>query len=283
MNKVYRETGILRLVHLKTSFTDFGRACRYNNADNKDSLPVILLSSAAKKRCQTDQMTRRGQFKTSGFHKMKPDYDNKMIEDPDTKKKRKVKSKSKASRNDENDDEIDTKGKPKNDYDLETYSRGWIAGSDHYDKKNTKKSRNRYLLYGRPQLGKTGVYLQIGYLIWKKLNKPMHTSPRFQNVPVVPLEISSENEEDISVSAPAKVINPEFLGPYPLKRYISSFKLAKPGASKRYGDPNNPDVLEHYKSGAQYPHESVNTKNNEITRRNKNNKNHTKIYQKETS
>ena len=83
LNKVYRETGILRLVHLKTSFTDFGRACRYNNADNKDSLPVILLSSAAKKRCQTDQMTRRGQFKTSGFHKMKPDYDNKMIEDPE--------------------------------------------------------------------------------------------------------------------------------------------------------------------------------------------------------
>ena len=104
LNKVYRETGKLRLVHLKTSFTDFGRACRYNNADNKDSLPVILLSSAAKKRCQTDQMTRRGQFKTSGFHKMKPDYDNKMIEDPDTKKKRKVKSKSKASRNDENNE-----------------------------------------------------------------------------------------------------------------------------------------------------------------------------------
>ena len=217
-------------------------------------------------------MTRRGQFKTSGFYSMKPDYENKMIEDPDAKKKRKVKSKSKAHSNDENNDEIDTKGKPKNDYDLETYSRGWIAGSDHYDKKNTiySKYQNKYLLYGRPQLGKTGVYLQIGYLIWKKLNKPMHTSPRFQDVPVVPLEISSGDEEDISVSAPAKnkPINPNHFGKYPLTSHISGSTLTKPGASKRYGDPNNPDVLKHYKSGAQYPHESVYTKKNEITMRN---------------
>ena len=69
---------------------------------------------------------------------------------------------------------------PKNEGDFEPYNRYWCAGKDHYDHKyqniNLNKNYtkqlpkdpsrsnhsvanwNRFLLYGRPQIGKTGVF-----------------------------------------------------------------------------------------------------------------------------
>ena len=114
---------------------------------------------------------------------MKPDYEKQMLEDPDIKKKRRAKSKSKV----DEEDEILTTYYPRDDYDLDTYTKYWESGPDHYDSKNKikKKFENRYLLYGRPQLGKTGVLLEIGFLIWEVLGKPKHTSPIYSNVPKI--------------------------------------------------------------------------------------------------
>ena len=211
-------------------------------------------------------MKRRGQSKTSGFFKMKPDYEKQMFEDPEIKKKRKAKSKSKVE-----EDEVLTTYYPRDDYDLKTYTMYWESGHDHYDIKNKKKFGNRYLLYGRPQLGKTGVLLEIGFLIWEALGKPKHTSPIYSNVPKIPVLCPMDDEEeDENISdteAELENRDPTHFGPYPLKSHIGNLKLEKLCVSKRYGDPNDPAVMEHYKSGATWVHESVLNSRNKIFKR----------------
>ena len=40
---------------------------------------------------------------------------------------------------------------------------------------------NRYILFGRPQIGKTGVFLHLAFLLWEKAGSPLFTGPRTEN------------------------------------------------------------------------------------------------------
>ena len=59
-------------------------------------------------------------------------------------------------------------------------------------------------------------------------------------------------------------IDPEKSGPYPNPDHIKQLKMAKINTSSRYGDPNDENVLNHYRNGATILHESVRRKENSI-------------------
>ena len=64
-----------------------------------------------------------------------------------------------------------------------------------------------------------------------------------------------------------KSLDPNTMEQFPNFEHIKSLKLQKPGISKRYGNPNNPEVMEWYKAGNTYPHESVHNDWNKIFKR----------------
>ena len=123
---------------------------RYKTSDGPP-LPTVLLNIKCEEQIRGNKYKLRGSLEkdTTGVYKLDPDYKDKM------------KSKTVAG------NEV----YPKNDLDLKPYFQHWVAGKDHVDSKNqgNKKFKNRFLLYGRPQLGKTGVFLHLGYLIWQKV------------------------------------------------------------------------------------------------------------------
>ena len=151
--------------------------------------------------------------------------------------------------------------KPVDDHDIAKYSSSWCAGKKHFDYENSNRYANRFLLYGRPQLGKTGVLLHVGFLAFKQTGSPQHTSPYFEKVIVEPIEVEEDNDADVGQEVP------KHCGEYPLPSHIRHLNFIKPKPSQRYGDPNNPAVMDHYKSGADFLHESVLSRGNQIYQR----------------
>ena len=122
---------------------------------------------------------------------------------------------------------------PKDDLDLTPY-KSWIAGKEHCDYGNIGQRGNRYLLVGRPQIGKTGAFMHLAYLIWDTMKQPDRTGPR--NVETTEL---IEWYEDIDELQDEKSPNIEYCEKYPLVSHIKSLKLQKPSVSPRYGDPTS--------------------------------------------
>ena len=58
----------------------------------------------------------------------------------------------------------------------------------------TGTKENRFLLVGRPQIGKTGVFLHLALLLWEMVGKPQFTSPTSEKAPLVELELIEEDE-----------------------------------------------------------------------------------------
>ena len=207
----------------------------------------VIVSSAAKKQLQEhvrELRRRAGQKKATGVFKLKPDYDHFMK--PVEKGKR------------------DAGIYPASDFDLDPYRRKWKATEKSCDLENEETCKNRYMLIGRPQIGKTGVFLAISYLLWQKVGSPQFTGPEMEKPSKILVENCDEEEEEDETEAntrrisgvPGKrrlLLNPEFAREYPDFRHIRSRSLLKPNLSKRYGDPNDKDTQDWYASGKTYP------------------------------
>ena len=138
---------------------DFGRACRYHS---KEELPTVLLSRKAYKKLFSR--------KKNGVCKLNPDYPKFMTTEEKTKKTF-----------------------PKDDVELAPY-KCWIAGKEHCDHENNKTHRNRYLLIGTPQVGKTGAFLHLAFLLWG--NMPNREATRSVEQIEIIEELDDEEEED---------------------------------------------------------------------------------------
>lgn len=121
----------------------------------------------------------------------------------------------------------------------------------------------RYLLSADPQMGKTGVFLHLGYLLWRLVGSPQHNSPVMDEVPRVELEWEEGEEEELE----HREIAPEDQEEYPGYDYISRMTLRRPQPSRTYGDPSDEEVLKWYRTGHRTPHRSVNTPTNKTFRR----------------
>ena len=153
---------------------------------------------------------------------------------------------------------------PTSDFDLEPYRKKWKATEDSCDLGNEETCKNRYMLIGRPQIGKTGVFLTISYLLWQKVGSPEFTGPEMEKPSKILVENCDEEEEEedeteantIILGVPGRrrlFLNPDFAGEYPDFRHIRSRSLLKPNLSKRYGDPNDKDTQDWYANGKTYP------------------------------
>ena len=94
------------------------------------------MNTTAENQLKSIRITRGTSGDTSGVFQLPPDYSNKMTLRPNRTFQSSL---------------------PRNDFELQVYSSHWKAGAQHcdYDNVEGKKYQNRFLLFGRPQLGKT--------------------------------------------------------------------------------------------------------------------------------
>ena len=169
---------------------DFGRACRYV-AKGDPPLPTVLVSQAAKTQLQDHERrvlrSRQKQKKATGVFKLNPDYP-------------KVMKPIGGGRR--TDQEF-----PTSDFDLKPYRQRWEAAEKSCDFQNEETYPNRYILFGRPQIGKTGVFLHLAFLLWEKVGSPLFTGPRAENALAKSLtDLYQRREGRLSTGSPKKEI-----------------------------------------------------------------------------
>ena len=175
----------------------------------------------------------------------------------------------KKGKGDDEDRSAAESGKiPNNETDLKPYMTHWLAGDDHYDSNNPEKNKceNRVMLVGRPQLGKTGVFLYLWYLLWKHFGKPKHTGPQFDGIQLIEIEELVE-DEDLEEEEDEREVDVSLYEKYPNFEHIKSQLLKAPCVSQTYGDPNNQEILQHYKDGSRELHSSVTRNRNRVIQR----------------
>ena len=207
----------------------------------------VIVSAAAKTQLQDHERRelrqRQGQKKATGVYKLKPDYAHFMK--PVEKGRRKA-------------DEY-----PSSDFDLDPYRKKWVASEKNCDLGNKETCRNRYMLVGRPQIGKTGVFLHLAFLLWQKVGSPPFSGPEMEKSDKIIIENCEEDEEEDEIrgssgssGTPGKgkeFLDPALMSEFPDFGHIRSKTLLRPNPSKRYGDPNDKNIQDWYAKGATYP------------------------------
>ena len=120
------------------------------------------------------------------------------------------------------------------------------------------------MLVGRPQIGKTGVFLHLAWLLWQKVGSPLFTGPEGEHatrhqILVENYEGDEEDEEEGSSESLGRrgksrnFLNASLMSEYPDFGHIRDKTLLQPNPSKRYGDPNDKEVQDWYAQGKTYP------------------------------
>ena len=118
-------------------------------------------------------------------------------------------------------------------------------------------------MIGRPQIGKTGVFLHIAYSLWALCGKPLFTGP-LQKRRVIEVEEGEdegedededEGEEPKETKAKTRLPKLRNLQEYPSYDDLKMLRLEKATVSPRYGDPNDQAVRNWYlKEGKTFPY-----------------------------
>ena len=96
---------------------------------------------------------------------------------------------------------------PTSDFDLKPYRQRWEAAEKSCNFQNEETYPNRYILFGRPQIGKTGVFLHLAFLLWEKAGSPQFTWPRTENALAKSLtDLYQRREGRLSTGSPEKEI-----------------------------------------------------------------------------
>ena len=210
---------------------DFGRACRYISPGDPP-LPTVIVSAAAESQLVSARSTRQ-----KGVYSLNPDYMPKFMQKPKEMCKTEYSKGSKMEN-------------PANDFDLAPYKKyeaGREKNTEHCDYANKEQLDNRYLLIGRPQIGKTGVFLHLAYLLWHEAGQPRSNGPEFDQAPTIQVEVVSDEDDDDGddVTEPSLQIL-ENMQEFPNFQMLKEKKLEKPCVSQRYGDPNSKEVRDWY-------------------------------------
>ena len=140
------------------------------------------------------------------------------------------------------------------------FQENWKAGKDHCDLENQKTFQNRYLLIGRPQIGKTGVFLHVAYSLWKLSGK----GPTQERTQIMEIEECDESDEEDEGGTEARTRRPGLMTnmqQYPCFDALVKLKLGKATPSTRYGDPNVKALRDWYLvEGRQYPYPDLEKK-----------------------
>ena len=103
-------------------------------------------------------------------------------------------------------------------------------------------------------MGKTGVFLQLGYELWRLVGRPEHTSPQisnflFESAEEIEVEKSDDDEIHDEIRE-LREIDSKYQEEYPNFDFIKTLPFFKKlQISKKYGDPNDEEILNLYRSG----------------------------------
>jgi len=124
---------------------------------------------------------------------------------------------------------------------LSTYRIFWKVNVEHYDYGNKDDCDRRFLLVGRPEIGKTGTFLHLVYLLWREYGREVQmTDPEEIQLPA---DSFADPPENVLVTTEEELQN---MGLYPNFDFMQGQTFYdKPGAGK-YGDPKNPVLIEWY-------------------------------------
>lgn len=214
---------------------DVGRACRW--ASDESELPIVLLSKPFFK------LLKKGRNDNSrGLLLCEPDRTDKMLQH----KKGKIGGDSAYPTHD-------------NEFATECYRNHWRAKSCHFDDGGKKSdgwcdNPRRFLLFGRPQIGKTGVFLHLAQLLWNATEGcaagPAQEEP--QLVPI-PEDIFGDDTEDDDVEDKSHPdVNDPAFAPLPLSEYVSglTFKDRTQLIGGKYGAPSDDALWKWYVTDA---------------------------------
>jgi len=124
---------------------------------------------------------------------------------------------------------------------LSTYRNFWEANIEHYDYKNHVICDRRFLLAGRPQIGKTGAFLRLVYLLWLEYGRVVQTTDPEEIQ--LPADSFADPPENVLVSTKEESQN---MGLYPNFDYMQGQTFYDKPAAGKYGDPKNPVLIEWY-------------------------------------
>ena len=194
---------------------DLGRACRWIDADGKDTEPpYVLVSAPARKKLASSG-------RRFPLLNLPPDVGSKMA-------KVEIKDVRRPSEAYENEHKLDRKGKlhsksnpwynPLNEFETISYRINWRPKKDNcdFERDGLAWSNNprRFALVGRPQIGKTGVFLHLSYLLHQRLGITQVDS-RSDTTPLEPDPADPEPE-------PVGPVVSENMGPYPCYKYMQN-------------------------------------------------------------
>jgi hypothetical protein len=203
---------------------DLGRAFRYHSEGDSDPLPIILVGQRCAK--QLKEGKTRGHEKVQ-LMALDPDRDDKI--GPKTRGGKVYPTRADAANGD-----IATLGVYRAHWQPRDHKTG--DPKNHYDSWPHEEHKNRFLLVGLPQIGKTGAFLHVIWLLWEKFGRkiedigeevpPPEPGPRPPDPPEQPTPLNMEaypNFDDMQSGA---------------------FR-DEPGCGK-YGDPRSEVLQKHY-------------------------------------
>lgn len=233
---------------------DLGRVCRYKSKDAESKpLATVVISSA----CNDIIARNNSGVYSDSCNALLPHYPDKMLS---------------GKKNHESC--------PKNDNDLDHYQRYWLPGRKNMDSNNSTKEKfaNRFLLFGKPQVGKTGCFLHLIELLWFHIELQSSLESNGCSDIIVDSDIEDEEQaednekedgeiysgekedENVVKNNLDKYLDPLNAFPFPpfdkLKRLPLRPKFPPP--STRYGDPSIQEDRDHYLiHGKTYPPERL--------------------------
>ena len=214
---------------------DIGRVCRYKDDDLKQyPLPTVFVSNVCKDTIMSIRNPKPGEEKTETIF-VPPANSEKMFC-----------TKNKSSQY------------PRHAVNLRYYQENFLPGKKNIDNTNEilNKFKNRFLLYGRPQCGKTGSFLELIYQIWQKIKST--AIGKLSNVSEIVYDSDIEEEDDdseikdedenLSTLTPNKILDDLNSYDFPPFHIMKDWKLSPkyPPPSSRYGDPKLREDRDHY-------------------------------------
>jgi hypothetical protein len=198
---------------------DLGRACRWDKVDS-DKLPIILVSKYLYDQLKTGRGGRKGLLQCP------PDPDKMYLQKG----------------------QLDGSAVPKgsDEFATECYRKSWRIRKDrHFDSGGKGvdgwcDNPRRFLLFGRPQIGKTGVFHHLSYLLWEKIEGQAAESADPFIFLVDPIRDSDNSDSDTDPDCPPDAPeDPEAFTTLPKSSYVAKLKFR--GRDKlhpgKYGPP----------------------------------------------
>jgi hypothetical protein len=197
---------------------DLGRAFRYGPETPEYPFPTVLVG----KKCHTQLLGYGKTRSQKQIFQLLPDNEKKMT----PKGKKEFPESEEAA--------------------LTFYRKHWKAGEEHYDFENVAVNERRFLLVGRPQIGKTGAFLHLVELLWNRFGCKDLKLP---DPVLVDSPDPGNSDPDPDPNPITEMEQRKNMLLYPDFDFMKATDFHDQPSSGKYGDPQNETLIEWYLHG----------------------------------